>query len=119
MRGIFAKKYGFAAVLFLFTLAFTLNGLPNSASPATTSQWLADSEGHGPTMPPDPWAGLMVADNEGHGPTMPPDPWAGLMLADNEGHGPTMPPDPWAGLMLADSEGHGPTMPPDPWAGRA
>jgi len=106
MRGIFANKYGFATVLFLFTMAFALNGLPHSAVPATASQWLADSEGHGPTMPPDPWAGLMVADSEGHGPTMPPDPWAGLTLADNEGHGPTMPPDPWAGLTLADSEGH-------------
>ena len=45
--------------------------------------------GHGPTMPPDPWAGYAAL----HGPTMPPDPWAGFSAQ----HGPTMPPDPWAG----------------------
>jgi hypothetical protein len=30
---------------------------------------------HGPTLPPDPWAGTesLLA----HGPTLPPDPWAG------------------------------------------
>ena len=44
---------------------------------------------HGPTMPPDPWAGYAAL----HGPTMPPDPWAG-----EHRHGPTMPPDPWAGF---------------------
>ena len=30
---------------------------------------------HGPTLPPDPWAGS--TENLTHGPTLPPDPWAG------------------------------------------
>ena len=31
--------------------------------------------GHGPTLPPDPWAGFAATPT--HGPTLPPDPWAG------------------------------------------
>ena len=32
---------------------------------------------HGPTLPPDPWAGSSLM---AHGPTLPPDPWAGSSL---------------------------------------
>jgi len=66
---------------------------------------------HGPTLPPDPWAGSesLVA----HGPTLPPDPWAGSKSL--VAHGPTLPPDPWAGSKSLVA--HGPTLPPDPWAG--
>ena len=87
MRRFLKSKLASAAVLsLLFTLAFAINLMSGAASPApfnSVAAW------HGPTMPPDPWAGERV----GHGPTMPPDPWAGLRV----NHGPTMPPDPWAG----------------------
>src|SRR5688572_7423191 len=66
-----------------------------------------------------PGHGVFAPAVVAHGPTLPPDPWAGgntgnLLMA----HGPTLPPDPWAGgntgnLLMA----HGPTLPPDPWAG--
>jgi hypothetical protein len=58
MRRLLDSKSLFVAPLFM--LAFVLSS-------------------HGPTMPPDPWAGLAsVHTPNSHGPTMPPDPWAGL-----------------------------------------
>ena len=42
---------------------------------------------HGPTLPPDPWAGFAVLQS----------PAIALESAD-PGHGPTLPPDPWAGF---------------------
>lgn len=30
---------------------------------------------HGPSLPPDPWAGTVAVTRLEHGPTMPPDPW--------------------------------------------
>ena len=50
-----------------------------------------------------------------HGPTLPPDPWAGT--ENLVAHGPTLPPDPWAGTE--NLVAHGPTLPPDPWTTRA
>ena len=72
MRKFFETEFMIAAVLSLFTLAFPLIG-------------------HGPTMPPDPWAGFAAL-------RLPAAPPSGLGT-DTADHGPTMPPDPWAGVV--------------------
>ncbi len=75
---------------------------------------------HGPTMPPDPWAG-------GCGPDKCED-QAGNCIPCSSGvhatlvaQGPMMSPAPWANRTDGDRcrtlVAHGPTMPPDPWAG--
>jgi len=108
MRKILDDKLAFIMVIFLFTLAFTLNAMHGAGtSVGHTPLALPDVTlvAHGPTIPPDPWDGVSIA----HGPTIPPDPWDGVRIA----HGPTIPPDPWDGVRIA----HGPTIPPDPWDG--
>ena len=111
MRRFLENEFAFTAVLLMFAVALTSNYIQGAPAPACRHMLVtqdAVSVAHGPTIPPDPWAGNLAL---AHGPTIPPDPWAGnLALA----HGPTIPPDPWAGNLAT---AHGPTIPPDPWAG--
>ena len=91
MTDFLKNKFTQGVVLsLLFALSMNAAVQLPSAGPAINKYVIISSVAIGPTMPPDPWAGVEVAI----GPTMPPDPWAGVALAI----GPTMPPDPWAGI---------------------
>jgi len=90
---IIASKIAFAITVCAFVVALIWNTSQNTVPAVAGHGILAPVViAHGPTLPPDPWAGTenLVA----HGPTLPPDPWAGT---ENIVHGPTLPPDPWAG----------------------
>ena len=93
IRRVLENKFAFAAIVLAFALAVGLSAAYGSDLPLSSRVLLSSpvelADG-GPSMPPDPWDGL-VADG---GPSMPPDPWDGL-VADG---GPSMPPDPWDGL---------------------
>ncbi len=76
MRRFFENKLAFAAILFLFALAFTANLIQGAEAPRSGQLQITLATFamvHGPTMPPDPWIGVALA----HGPTIPPDPWIG------------------------------------------
>jgi hypothetical protein len=52
----------------VLTVLSAIGGHPNAAQQVRPIVVVA----HGPTLPPDPWDGLVA-----HGPTLPPDPWDG------------------------------------------
>jgi hypothetical protein len=106
MRRFLENKFTVAAILLLFAVAFAWNTAEGAgwAIPGHFQIGIHPAtEGHGLSLPPDPWDQVRVA----HGPGMPPDPWDQVRIA----HGPGMPPDPWDQVRVA----HGPGMPPDPW----
>jgi len=108
---IFESKFAFVITACALTAMMWNYTTPNTGlSIAGNGTFVPVVIAHGPTLPPDPWAGS--TENLTHGPTLPPDPWAGT---ENIAHGPTLPPDPWAGST--ENLTHGPTLPPDPWAG--
>ena len=87
-RRFLESKLVFAIVACAFVVALGCNAL-QSTTPVIPVAWhmllVPPTSGamHGPTMPPDPWAG-------GGGP-------GGNVRGTLTAHGPTMPPDPWAG----------------------
>ena len=77
MRKVFASKFAFIAVLFLFTSAFTWNIVDGAGAIVGEHILMAPDAvllAHGPSVPPDPWDGVRIA----HGPSVPPDPWDGV-----------------------------------------
>jgi hypothetical protein len=88
---IIDSKIARTIAAYAFALALLWNVTQSAVSKAREA-FGADLIAHGPTLPPDPWAGT---ENIVHGPTLPPDPWAGT--ENVVAHGPTLPPDPWAG----------------------
>ena len=95
MRKVFASKFAFIAVLFLFTSAFTWNIVDGAGAIVGGHILMAPDAvllAHGPSVPPDPWDGVRIA----HGPSVPPDPWDGVRIA----HGPSVPPDAWDGVNV-------------------
>jgi len=88
------SRMAFAITACAFALALMWNtGRTSAPSLAGHGIFRPVEIAHGPTLPPDPWAG--TENLTAHGPTLPPDPWAGT--ENLTAHGPTLPPDPWAG----------------------
>ena len=110
MSRLLENKFTFAAVFFLFALAFALNAIQGAGVPVPSHKLLAEPENvaNGPILPPDPWDGQVTIAN---GPILPPDPWDGQVMIAN---GPILPPDPWDGQVTI---ANGPILPPDPWDG--
>ncbi|MBZ5624046.1 MAG: hypothetical protein LAQ69_35905, partial [Acidobacteriia bacterium] len=99
MRRLLGNKFAFATTLLAFASAYGWSFQQGSGllitghNLATTPLNIA----HGPSIPPDPWAGGNATTLIAHGPSIPPDPWAGGNATTLIAHGPSIPPDPWAG----------------------
>jgi len=73
------RTFAFAAVFSLCSLVFA---------------------GTGPTLPPQPWDGVVPSSIGKTGPTLPPQPWDGVVPSSTIGKtGPTLPPQPWDGIV--------------------
>ena len=80
MRRFLENKFVLAAMLLAFVLACGWNarqggGLLTQGHGLSVPQLLLLT--HGPSIPPDPWAGGNATTLSAHGPSIPPDPWAG------------------------------------------